>query len=106
MSERARLWQRVSTGGQDEESQLPDLIRWSDTRDYEYSLDERYIVKGKSAYYKKQEVALTQAISDMANGEYTVLVVWAFDRIQRGTVLEAFMLAEKIRAARGRIEYV
>jgi DNA invertase Pin-like site-specific DNA recombinase len=105
MSERARLWQRVSTGGQDEASQLPDLIRWSDTHNYEYDLDERYVIKGKSAYHKKQEAALDQAISDMANGQYTVLVVWAFDRIQRGTALEAFMLAEKARAAGGRIEY-
>jgi DNA invertase Pin-like site-specific DNA recombinase len=106
MSERARLWQRVSTAGQDEENQLPDLIRWSDTHGYQSDLEERYIVKGKSAYHKKQEAALEQAISDMANGQYTVLVVWAFDRIQRGSTLDAFMLAEKVRAAGGRIEYV
>lgn len=105
MSERARLWQRVSTGAQDEESQLPDLIRWCDTHEYEYDVDEAYVVKGKSAYHKKQAAALEQAISDMANGQYTVLVVWAFDRIQRGSALEAFMLAEKARAAGGRIEY-
>ncbi len=105
MSERARLWQRVSTGGQDEASQLPDLIAWCDTHNYEYSLDGRYVIKGKSAYKKKQEAALNQAISDMADGQYTVLVVWAFDRIQRGTTLEAFNLAEKVRAADGRIEY-
>jgi DNA invertase Pin-like site-specific DNA recombinase len=106
MSERARLWQRVSTGAQDEASQLPDLIRWCDTHEYEYDLDERYIVHGKSAYHKKQEKALNQAISDMANGQYTVLVVWFFNRIQRGPTLDAFMLAERARAAGGRIEYV
>jgi DNA invertase Pin-like site-specific DNA recombinase len=106
MAERARLWQRVSTGGQDEASQLPDLIRWCDTHEYEYELEERYVIHGKSAYHKKQEAALNQAISDMANGQYTVLVVWAFDRIQRGSTLEAFMLAERARAAGGRIEYV
>jgi DNA invertase Pin-like site-specific DNA recombinase len=105
MSERARIWQRVSTGGQEEASQLPDLIRWCDTRDYEYDLDERYLIHGKSAYHKKQAAALERAISDMANGKYAVLVVWAFDRIQRGTALEAFMLAEQARAAGGRIEY-
>jgi DNA invertase Pin-like site-specific DNA recombinase len=106
MSERARLWQRVSTGGQDEASQLPDLIRWCDTQNYTYELDERYVIHGKSAYHKKQAAALERAISDMANGQYTVLVVWAFDRIQRGSTLEAFMLAEQARAAGGRIEYV
>jgi DNA invertase Pin-like site-specific DNA recombinase len=105
MSERARLWQRVSTGGQDEASQLPDLIGWCDTREYEYDLDERYVIHGKSAYHKRQAAALERAISDMANGQYTVLVVWAFDRIQRGSALEAFMLAEQARAAGGRIEY-
>lgn len=106
MGERARLWQRVSTGGQDEASQLPDLIRWCDTRQYEYDLGERYVVHGKSAWHKKQQKALDRAISDMANGQYTVLVVWFFDRIQRGSTLEAFMLAERARAAGGRIEYV
>jgi DNA invertase Pin-like site-specific DNA recombinase len=105
MGERARLWQRVSTGGQDEASQLPDLIRWCDTHGYEYDLTERYVIKGKSAYHKKQAAALAQAISDMANGEYTVLVVWAFDRIQRGSTSEAFILAEQALAAGGRIEY-
>jgi DNA invertase Pin-like site-specific DNA recombinase len=106
MGERARLWQRVSTGGQDEASQLPDLISWCDTHEYQYSLDERYVVHGKSAYHKKQEKTLNQAISDMANGHYAVLVVWFFDRIQRGSTLDAFMLAERARAAGGRIEYV
>src|SRR5215470_3123786 len=105
MTERAKLWQRVSTGGQDEASQLPDLIGWCDTHKYEYDVDERYVVHGKSAYHKKQAAALEQAISDMANGKYTVLVVWAFDRIQRGSTLEAFMLAERARVAGGRIEY-
>jgi DNA invertase Pin-like site-specific DNA recombinase len=105
MGERARLWQRVSTAGQDEASQLPDLKRWSDTHNYEYDMEERYVIHGKSAYHKKQAAALEGAISDMANGQYTVLVVWAFDRIQRGSALEAFMLAEKARAAGGRIEY-
>jgi DNA invertase Pin-like site-specific DNA recombinase len=106
MTERARLWQRVSTGGQDEASQLPDLMGWCDTRGYEYELNERYIVHGKSAYKKQQQAALDQVIGDMANGQYAVLVVWAFDRIQRGSTLEAFMLAEQARAAGGRIEYV
>jgi DNA invertase Pin-like site-specific DNA recombinase len=105
MGDRARIWQRVSTGGQDEASQLPDLVRWCDTHGYEYDVEERYVVHGKSAYHKKQAAALERAISDMANGQYTVLVVWAFDRIQRGTALEAFTLAEHARAAGGRIEY-
>lgn len=105
VNDRARIWQRVSTGGQDEESQLPDLIRWCDTHNYEYDLNESYVVHGKSAYHKKQADAIARAISDMANGKYTVLVVWAFDRIQRGTALEAFVLAEQARAAGGRIEY-
>jgi DNA invertase Pin-like site-specific DNA recombinase len=105
VSERARLWQRVSGSGQDEASQLPDLIRWCDTHGYEYNVDDRYVIHAKSAYHKKQAAALARAISDMANGEYTVLVVWAFDRIQRGSTLEAFILAEQARAAGGRIEY-
>ena len=60
---------------------------------------------GPAAGVPPSAAALAQAISDMANGEYTVLVVWAFDRIQRGSTSEAFILAEQALAAGGRIEY-
>lgn len=106
MSERARIWQRVSTGGQDEASQLPDLVAWCDSHGYEYDLSERYVIHGKSAYKGKHGTALDQAFADMASGKYAVLVVWAADRIERRGALAALLLAQRAREAGGRIEYV
>lgn len=106
MTDRARLWQRVSTGGQDEASQLPDLITWCDSHGYDYEQSESYVVRGKSAYHGRHAADLERAFADMESGEYSVLVVWAADRIERRGALAALMLAERARKAGGRIEYV
>lgn len=106
MGEQARLWQRVSSGGQDEASQLPDLIRWCDDHEYEYDADKRYVLHGKSASKGKHQAELDRAIDDMAHGLYTVLVVWQSSRIERRGAFDAFDLARRVRDAGGRIEYV
>lgn len=104
MSEQAAIWQRVSTDGQDEASQLPDLVKWCDAHGYDVA--ERYVVHGKSAYHGKHAATLDEAFNAMAAGKFTVLVVWAADRIERRGALAALMLAERARQAGGRIEYV
>lgn len=106
MSERARIWQRVSTKAQDEASQLPDCVGHCDACGYEYDLDKRYVVHGLSASKGKHQAMLDKVFADMAAGEYTVLVVWASDRIERRGALAALTLAESARKAGGRIEYV
>lgn len=106
MAVKARIWLRVSTGRQDEANQLPDCVKWCDTHEYDYDLDERYIVHGKSAYHGEHDKDLDRAFDAMSEGKYTVLVVWASDRIERRGALAAFMLAERARNAGGRIEYV
>lgn len=106
MNDRARLWQRVSSGGQDEASQLPDLIKWCDSHSYEYDLSERYVLHGKSASKGKHQAELDRALDDMAAGKYTVLVVWQSSRIERRGAFSAFDLARRVREAGGRIEYV
>ena len=104
MGTKAGIWQRVSTGDQDEASQLSDLIKWCESHGYEVA--ERYVVHGKSAYHGKQEADLDRALADMETGKITVLVVWAADRIERRGALAALMLAQRARDAGGRIEYV
>lgn len=104
MSELAGRWIRVSTGAQDERSQVPDLDAWISARGYE--LAATYEVHGKSAYHGKHESYLDRAIADMAAGRISVLVVWAADRIERRGALAALKLAERAREAGGRIEYV
>jgi len=104
MSEPAGTWQRVSTGGQDEASQLPDLTRWCDSHDYEIAA--RYVLHGKSASKGKQDAALDEVIRDMQDGKISVLVVWQSSRIERRGVYSVFDLARRVKEAGGRIEYV
>ncbi|HEY2578417.1 MAG TPA: recombinase family protein [Streptosporangiaceae bacterium] len=106
MAEQAGIWQRVSTGGQDEASQLPDLIKWCDSHSYEYDLDERYVLHGKSASKGRQDAYLDRVIRDMEDGKITVLVVWQSSRIERRGAYSVFDLARRVREAGGRIEYV
>lgn len=104
MGEYAGVWLRVSTGGQDENNQLPEITKWVEDRGYEVA--KTYTLHGASASKGKQQAQLDQVIADMAAGLITVLVVWASDRIERRGAFNAFALAEKVRAAGGRIEYV
>jgi DNA invertase Pin-like site-specific DNA recombinase len=106
MGERARIWQRVSTSGQDEASQLPDCVRWCDSHGYEYDAAESYVVHGKSAWKGKHAAELDRAFADMAAGEYAVLVVWKQDRIERRGMEAALNLVSRAKAAGGRIEFV
>lgn len=104
MADKAGTWQRVSTGGQEEASQLPDLIRWCDS--HQYDVIENYVVHGKSAYTGKHAAALDRVFTDMMDGKITVLVVWAADRIERRGALAALTLVQRAKEAGGRIEYV
>jgi DNA invertase Pin-like site-specific DNA recombinase len=106
MTDKAGRWLRVSTGGQDEASQVPDVDAWCDTRGYETSPDTTYTVHGKSAYHGEQDKMLDRVISDMRAGRINVLVVWAYDRIERRGAYNAFDLARRVKEAGGRIEYV
>jgi len=104
--DRARMWQRVSTGNQDEASQLPDMIKWCDSHSYHYNLSESYTVKA-SAYHGRQIAKLEQAVADMEAGEYDVLVFWAADRMWRSDQAPAaFALVARIVATGGRLEFV
>jgi DNA invertase Pin-like site-specific DNA recombinase len=47
MEERAGIWLRVSSSGQDEENQRPDCERWCDS--HGYAVAARYVIHGKSA---------------------------------------------------------
>jgi DNA invertase Pin-like site-specific DNA recombinase len=104
VADKAGIWQRVSSGDQDEASQLPDLIRWCDS--HQYDVAETYVVHGKSAYTGKHAAALERVFTDMMDGKITVLVVWAADRIERRGALAALTLARRAKESGGRIEYV
>ena len=103
MGETAATWQRVSTGGQDEASQFPDLVRWCESHDY--TVTERYVIRAKSAYHGKHAAYLDQAFADMAAGKFTVLVVWKQERIERRGMEAALALISRAKQAGGRIEF-
>ena len=81
MREPAGRWFRVSTGGQDEEHQIPDIDAWCDSHDYD--VRKTYQLHGKSASKGKQDKAIAEVIADMHAGVIRVLVVWQSSRIER-----------------------
>jgi DNA invertase Pin-like site-specific DNA recombinase len=100
----AAKWLRVSTGAQDEANQEPDIDGWC--IEHGYVVRKTYTLRGKSASKGQQDKALDAMLADMRNGLFTVLVVWASDRIERRGAYNAFDLARRVRDAGGRIEYV
>jgi DNA invertase Pin-like site-specific DNA recombinase len=104
MSDKAGTFQRVSTGGQDEANQLPDLNDWCETREYE--ITKRYVLHGKSASKGKHQTALDAIIRDMEDGKINVLVVWQTSRLERRGVFSVFDFQRRVLNAGGRIEYV
>jgi site-specific DNA recombinase len=102
--ESAGIWLRVSTGRQDEASQVPDVMRWVESHGYEHR--KTYTLHGKSAFKGQQDVELANVLADMVAGIIRVLVVWAADRIERRGAYKTFDLAQRVKEAGGRIEYV
>ena len=74
-------WIRVSSGGQDEANQVPDLEGFCGG--HGYNIARRYVVHGKSAYHGEQQAALDEALADARAGVIKRLVIWHSDRIER-----------------------
>ena len=102
--DRAGLLVRVSSGGQDEANQVPDVERHAADRGYR--VIKRYTLHDKSAYKGEQQETLDQIIADIRRGYIKVLVVWHSDRIDRRGVLEALTFLRQVKDAGGRVESV
>jgi DNA invertase Pin-like site-specific DNA recombinase len=80
----AAVWLRVSTGHQDSANQIPDVEQFA--RHHGYRIAKRYQLadsawkNGGGAEYKR---TLQQALDDAHAGKFSVLIVWALDRIVR-----------------------
>ena len=81
VGESAARWLRVSTGAQDEANQEPEIDAL--VQGPGYVVRKTYTLRGKRASKGQQDKALDQMIEDMRRGLFTVLVVWASDRIER-----------------------
>ena len=81
MGDRAGIGIRVSSGGQDEASQLPDVERHCRANGYDVA--KPYVLHDKSASKGEHEPMLAEMLADMAAGEITVLVAWQSSRLDR-----------------------
>ena len=74
-------WVRVSSGKQDEENQVPSLVKYC--IDHKYWPVVWYIVHAKSAFKGEHQDVLDQAVDDMRSGKTAVLAIWHSDRLER-----------------------
>lgn len=83
---KAGIWIRVSTVGQDADNQLPEVEAFC--RHHGYEIAERYEVKDSAWNGGKDggeyQRTLQRAQDDAWSGKFSVMVVWALDRISRG----------------------
>lgn len=82
---KAAVWIRVSTDHQVGDNQVPDLERFAEHHGYEiverYQLSESAWNGGKDGGEYKR--TLQRAQSDAWQGHFSVLIVWALDRLTR-----------------------
>lgn len=99
----AGRWLRVSSGGQDEAQQEPDVNQW--ISDHGYTTGPTYRLRASASKGKHQGM-LDEALADMAAGRIQVLVVWYSARIERRGAYDHMTLAHRAKLAGGRVEYV
>ena len=99
MSVRAAVWYRVSTGHQDADNQVPEVERFA--AHHGYAIARTFTVAdsawngGKKA--GSYQATLNAALDAAHRGEFSVLVVWALDRITREGAEGALRIIRKFR---------
>jgi DNA invertase Pin-like site-specific DNA recombinase len=92
---KAAIWARVSTERQDESNQIPALEQFCAHHGYEIA--KRYLLSDVSAFNGAHRETLKAALDDAYRGEYSVLVVWAVDRVCREGIEELLKLIRQLR---------
>lgn len=95
---------RVSSDGQDETNQVPEIDRYC--YDQNYRINKRYEVNDRSAYHGEHEAWLDEALDDIRAGIISVLVIAHSSRLDRRDPDVAEFYHLSIRQAGGRIESV
>src|SRR5260370_59601 len=98
----AGAWVRVSSGGQDEANQIPDIERHCTEQGHR--ITKWYTLNDKSASKGEQQAMLDQVVADMKLGIITTVVCWHSDRMERRGPEALFRLLRQVRDAGGRIE--
>lgn len=83
----AAAFVRVSTGSQDESSQVKDIDQYA--REHGITVVKTFRLRGYSASKGTQEPALREAIADMERGHYEMLIVTESSRLDRREDLDA-----------------
>lgn len=99
----AGAWVRVSTGGQDEASQIPDIIRYCVER--KYWITKWFIVHGKSAYKAAQDPDWQKVVTSAEYHEIKAAVLWKVDRLDRGNILHAIPMANALLVTGAKLEF-
>ena len=98
---RAGKWIRVSSGGQDEANQEPDIDKHC--AGLGYDVVKTYTLHDKSASKGEQQAKLDEVLADMRSNEIRALVCWHSDRLERRGVLETLLFIAKVKEAGGRV---
>lgn len=98
---RAGRWIRVSSGGQDEANQEPDIDRHCAS--VGLNVVKTYTLHDRSASKGEQQSMLDEVIRDMQSNEISTLVCWHSDRLERRGVLETLMFIAQVKSAGGRV---
>lgn len=102
---RAARWIRVSSGSQDEQSQIPVID--AECAKLGWTVVERvFRLHDKSASKGEQQAEQDAAVAAMANGEFDILVCTESDRLDRRGPRAAYAFLWKLELASGRPQVV
>lgn len=93
MTRRAAIYVRVSTEEQSLENQLSSIREFAERRDL--SIVEVY-GEEESAWRGGRQRELARLLRDAYSGKFTVVVVWALDRLSRGGVSAVLSLVHRL----------
>src|SRR5439155_21798863 len=87
---RAGVYVRVSTGSQEPMNQEAQLLALCQARGWDVAGVYRDVVSGADP----EKVAFNQLMHDARVGKFGVVIFWAWDRVTRGGIAEAFGIME------------
>lgn len=94
---RAALWLRVSTTDQDAGNQEAQLRQMAEQRGYD--IVRVFRLDGASAFKGDHRSMLEECLTDAHSGAMDVLLVWALDRLDRGSPTGPFEILKRFKAA-------
>ncbi len=103
-TEKAAVWYRVSSGGQDEENQVPEVERYC--ADHGYTISRKYEVHGKSAFKREHYPDWEKLVRDASDGAFSVVVIWKVDRLDRENLMHAVPMVNMLLETGARVEFV